>query len=67
MCPACETFLMQKLLTLVLVIVAVVVAWWLVGVLFSAAWFLVRLGVVLVVAAIVYAALRGTLNRKDRR
>ena len=56
---------MQKLLAILLIIASVVIAWWLVGVLFSAVWFLVRLGVVLVVALIVYALLRRAL-RSDR-
>ncbi len=65
---ACETFVMRRngLLTILLVIAAVVLAWWLVGVLFSAVWFLVRLVVVLVVALVLYLALRSWLTT-DRR
>ena len=47
------------------VIVAVVIAWWLVNVLFSVMWFVFKLGVVAVVAAIVFFALR-SLFRSDR-
>ncbi|MFC7787845.1 hypothetical protein ACU045_02580 [Microbacterium sp. MAHUQ-60] len=45
------------------VIVAVVIAWWLVSALFSLLWFIAKLAVVAVVAVAVYAGLRALLNR----
>ncbi|MCC2028363.1 hypothetical protein KEC56_02275 [Microbacterium sp. YMB-B2] len=54
----------NSLWTIVGVIVAVVVAWWLVGVLFSVLWFIAKLAIVAVVAVIVYLVLRG-LFRSD--
>jgi len=51
--------------TIVGVIVAVVIAWWLVGVLFSLLWFVAKLAIVAVVAVLVYLALRGVF-RSDR-
>ncbi|WOF23554.1 hypothetical protein N8K70_02430 [Microbacterium betulae] len=47
------------------VVVAVVIAWWIVNVLFSVMWFVFRLGVVAVVAVIVFFVLR-SLFRSDR-
>lgn len=65
---ACETAGMRRnsLLTILLVVAVIALAWWLVGVVFSAVWFLVRLVVVLVVALVLYLALRSWLNN-DRR
>lgn len=54
----------NSLWTIVGVIVAVIVAWWLVGVLFSVLWFIAKLAIVAVVAVIVYLVLRG-LFRSD--
>lgn len=54
------------LISLLLAIVALVIAWFLVQVLFSAVWFLLRLTVVLVVAVIVYVAVAGWLARRRR-
>ena len=45
------------------VILAVVIAWWLVSVLFSVVWFIAKLIIVGVVAVLVYFALRGLLAR----
>ncbi|HTN54694.1 MAG TPA: hypothetical protein VLZ82_00820 [Microbacterium sp.] len=45
------------------VIVAVVIAWWLVSALFSVLWFIAKLAVVAVVAVAVYAGLRALLRR----
>ncbi|PYF97844.1 hypothetical protein SAMN05216184_11318 [Georgenia satyanarayanai] len=56
----------NSLLTILLVVAVIALAWWLVGVVFSAVWFLVRLVVVLVVALVLYLALRSWLNN-DRR
>ena len=49
--------------TILGVIVAVVIAWWLVSALFSLLWFIAKLAVVAVVAVAVYAGLRALLNR----
>jgi membrane protein YdbS with pleckstrin-like domain len=54
----------NSLWTILGVIAAVVIAWWLVGVLFSLLWFIAKLAIVLVVAVIVYLVLRG-LFRSD--
>lgn len=44
-------------------IVAIIIAWWLVSVLFSLIWFIAKLIIVAVVAVLVYFALRGLLAR----
>lgn len=44
------------------VVVAVVIAWWLVSVLFSVIWFIAKLLIVAVVAVLVYFALRGVFS-----
>ncbi|CAH0141423.1 hypothetical protein [Microbacterium sp. Bi121] len=49
----------NSLWTVIGVIAAVVIAWWLVGVLFSLLWFIAKLAIVVVVAVIVYLVLRG--------
>ena len=48
------------------VVIAIVIAWWLVGFLFSLAWFIVKLVVVAGVAVLVFFALRGLLARGAR-
>lgn len=53
------------LITVLGVIVAVVIAWWLVGVLFSLIWFVVKLLIVAVVAVLVFFALRGVFARSS--
>jgi hypothetical protein len=45
------------------VIVAIVIAWFLVNALLSLIWFIAKLAIVLVVAAIVFFALRALLSR----
>jgi len=57
---------MKNLGIIIGVIVAVVIAWWLVGVLFSLAWFIVKVVVVAAVAVLVFFALRGLLVRGTR-
>lgn len=52
-----------NLWTLVGVVLAVVIAWWLVSVVFSLVWFVAKLIIVAVVAVLVYFALRGVLTR----
>jgi len=49
--------------TILGVIVAVVIAWWLVSALFSVLWLIAKLAVVAVVAVAVYAGLRALLRR----
>ncbi len=51
--------------TIVGVIVAVVISWWLVDVLFHLAWFMVRLGVVAVVAVVVFFAIRALVSKRE--
>ena len=48
------------------VVIAIVIAWWLVGFLFSLAWFIVKLVIVAGVAVLVFFALRGLLARGAR-
>ncbi|MFY9712187.1 MAG: hypothetical protein WAK00_01830 [Microbacterium sp.] len=50
--------------TVVGVIVAVVIAWWIVGALFSLLWFIAKLAIVAVVAVVVFFVLRN-LFRSD--
>jgi hypothetical protein len=45
------------------VIVAIVIAWFLVNALLSLIWFIAKLAIVLVVAAIVFFALRALFSR----
>ena len=55
---------MKNLIPILGVVLAVAIAWWLVGVLFSVAWFIAKLVIVLAVAVLVYFALRGLLARR---
>jgi hypothetical protein len=52
-----------NLVTILFVVAAVVIAWVLVNFLLSAVFFLVKVAIVLVVAAVVYVFLRGFLSR----
>ncbi len=56
---------MRTLWTILGVIAAVVIAWIVVDVVFSLLWFIAKLAVVLVVAAIVFFALRSVFARSD--
>jgi hypothetical protein len=49
------------------VIASVVIAWFLVDLVFSVLWFIVKLAVVAVVAVVVFFALRAWLGRADDR
>jgi hypothetical protein len=49
--------------TIIGVIVAVVIAWFLVDVVFSVLWFIVKLAIVAVVAVVVYFVLRSLVGR----
>lgn len=51
--------------TVVGVILAVVIAWWLVGVLFSVLWFIAKLAIVAVVAVGVFIALRVLFRKSE--
>lgn len=47
------------LITVLTIIVAIAIAWWLVGFLLSFAFFIVKVLIVAVIAVLVYFALRG--------
>lgn len=51
--------------TILGIIIAVVIAWFLVDILFSVMWFIGKMLVVAVVAVVVYFVLRGLLARSD--
>lgn len=51
--------------TVVGVVVAVVIAWWLVDVLFHLAWMVARLSIVAVVAVIVFFVIRALVSKRD--
>ena len=51
--------------TVIGVIVAVVIAWFLVDVLFSLLWFIGKLVIVAVVAVVVFFVLRSVFGRRD--
>ncbi|HKH08092.1 MAG TPA: hypothetical protein VKA62_04010 [Agromyces sp.] len=53
--------------TIIGVIAAVVIAWFLVDVVFSVLWFIVKLVIVAVVAAVVYFVLRSVVGRSGDR
>ncbi|MBT2483958.1 MULTISPECIES: hypothetical protein [unclassified Microbacterium] len=53
----------NSLWTVVGVILAVVIAWWIVSALFSVLWFIVKLVIVAVVAIGVYLVLRNVFRR----
>jgi len=50
--------------TVVGVVVAIVIAWWVVSALFSLLWFIAKLAVVAVVAVAVYAGIRALVGRE---
>ncbi len=51
--------------TVIGVIVAVVIAWWLVDVLFHLAWMVARLSIVAVVAVVVFFFIRALVAKRD--
>ncbi|WP_243228481.1 hypothetical protein [Microbacterium sp. CIAB417] len=51
--------------TILGVIVAVAIAWWLVGVLFSVLWFVAKLAIVAVVALVVFLVLRNVFAKSE--
>ena len=56
-----------SVITVIGVIVSIVIAWWLVGFVFSALAFLIKVVVVLVVAGLVFVGLRSLLSRSSTR
>lgn len=54
----------NSLWTIVGVVLAVVIAWWIVSALFSILWFIAKLAIVLVVAGVVFLVLRGLFSSK---
>ena len=55
----------QELLwTIIGVVLAVVIAWWIVSALFSILWFIAKLAIVAVVAVVVFLVLRGMFSSK---
>jgi hypothetical protein len=48
--------------TIVGVVVAVVIAWWIVSALFSLLWFIAKLAIVAVVAVVVFLVLRSLVR-----
>ena len=56
---------MKNLGTILGVILAIVIAWWLVNTLFGVIYFLVKVIIVLFVAGLVFFALRGLLGRRS--
>lgn len=55
----------KNIWTIVGVIIAVVLAWWIVSALFSVLWFVVKLAIVLVVAVGVFFLLRSVFSRNE--
>lgn len=51
--------------TIVGVVLAVIIAWFLVSALFSLLWFIAKLGVVAVVAVVVFLVLRGVFSKQE--
>lgn len=54
------------IITILGVIVSIALAWWLVNLLFSVVFFIVKVLIVAVVAALVFAALRGFFSRSAK-
>lgn len=63
----CHTGRVQRnrIVSILVAIAAVVLAWFLVQALFTTVWFLLRVVVVLVVAVVVYAAISVWLKRRS--
>jgi hypothetical protein len=55
----------KNIWTILGVILAVVIAWWIVTALFSVLAFFFKLAIVAVVAVVVYLVLRGVFSRSD--
>lgn len=52
--------------TIVGVILAIVIAWWLVSAVFSVLWFIAKLAIVAVVAVVVFFVIRSLFSRAER-
>jgi membrane protein YdbS with pleckstrin-like domain len=55
----------KNIWTILGVILAVVIAWWLVSALFSVLWFIAKLAIVAVVAVVVFLVIRSVFTRAD--
>ncbi|MFK3677453.1 hypothetical protein ACI2IP_06960 [Microbacterium sp. NPDC090218] len=55
----------KNIWTILGVVLAVVIAWWIVTALFSVLAFFFKLAIVAVVAVVVYLVLRGVFSRSD--
>lgn len=58
--------LRNRLISIILMVIAVVIAWWLVQFVFTALWALLRVVLVLIVAVLVYLAASTWLARRTR-
>lgn len=56
----------KNLWTILGVVAAIVIAWWIVSALFSLLWFIAKLAIVLVVAVVVFLVLRGLFSSGSR-
>lgn len=54
----------KNIWTVVGVILAVVIAWWIVSAVFSVLWFIVKLAIVAVVAVVVFFVLRSLFSSR---
>ncbi|MDQ0727687.1 hypothetical protein [Microbacterium sp. W4I20] len=55
----------KNIWTILGVILAIVIAWWIVSAVFSVLWFIAKLAIVLVVAVGVFFVLRSVFSRAD--
>lgn len=55
----------KNIWTILGVILAVVIAWWIVSALFSVLWFIAKLAIVAVVAVVVFLVIRSVFTRAD--
>lgn len=55
----------KNIWTILGVILAVVIAWWIVSALFSVLWFIAKLAIVAVVAVLVFIVIRSVFSRAD--
>ncbi|MCT1479293.1 hypothetical protein [Microbacterium sp. p3-SID336] len=53
----------KNIWTVLGVILAIVIAWWIVSALFSVLWFIAKLAIVAVVAVVVFLVLRNLFSR----
>jgi membrane protein YdbS with pleckstrin-like domain len=55
----------KNIWTILGVVLAVVIAWWIVSALFSVLWFIAKLAIVAVVAVVVFMVIRSVFSRAD--